>query len=163
MNNEKKQTLSDWAFEFKLRLLGEKYYEDENLYTYEQYKNIVPRDVEVAFAVESSSDTDVYGLVKVENNEIIVSQKFIEEYKEFKKLQLKMELAEKEFKEVLKEKMQELGKTSLIKDGMSIIYKKATTRTSIDTTRLKNELPDIYENYSKTSDVSASITISVEL
>jgi predicted phage-related endonuclease len=108
-------------------------------------------------------NNETYELVKVENNEITIDQKFINDYKEFKKLQLKMELAEKEFKEVLKEKMQELGKTSLIKDGMSIIYKKATTRTSIDTTRLKTELPEIYENYSKTSDVSASISISVEL
>lgn len=108
-------------------------------------------------------NNETYELVKVENNEIIVSSKFMEEYKEFKKLQLKMELAEKELKETLKEKMQELGKTSLIKDGISIIYKKPSTRTSIDTTRLKTELPEIYESYSKTSDVSASITISVEI
>lgn len=102
-------------------------------------------------------------LVTINNNEIIINQNFINEYKEFKKLQLKMELAEKELKEILKEKMQEIGKTSIIKDGISVIYKKGTTRTSIDSTRLKNELPDIYENYSKTSDVSASISISVEL
>jgi len=102
-------------------------------------------------------------LVKIENNEIIINQDFVNEYKEFKKLQLKMDLAEKELKEVLKEKMEELGKTSVIKDGISIIFKKASTRTSIDTTRLKTELPDIYENYSKTSDVSASISISVEI
>jgi|GEM_PF-2192827 len=102
-------------------------------------------------------------LVTINNNEITINQNFINEYKEFKKLQLRMELAEKELKEILKEKMQELGKTSIIKDGISVIYKKATTRTSIDTTRLKNELPEIYESYSKTSDVSASISISVEL
>lgn len=104
-----------------------------------------------------------YELVKVENNEIVINQDFISEFKEFKKIQLRMELAEKELKEALKEKMEELGKTSLIKEGISVIYKKASTRTSIDTTRLKTELPDIYEAYSKTSDVSASISISVEL
>lgn len=108
-------------------------------------------------------NNETYELVKVENNEITIDQKFINDYKEFKKLQLKMELAEKELKEALKEKMQELGKTSLIKDGISIIYKKPSSRTSIDTKRLKTELPEIYESYSKTSDVSASITISVEL
>ena len=59
--------------------------------------------------------------------------------------------------------MQEIGKTSIIKDGIRVLYKEGTTRTSIDSTRLKNELPDIYEKYSKTSDVSASISISVEL
>ena len=102
-------------------------------------------------------------LVTVNNNEITINQNFINEYKEFKKLQLKMDLAEKELKEILKEKMQEIGKTSIIKDGIRVLYKEGTTRTSIDSTRLKNELPDIYENYSKTSDVSASISISVEL
>ena len=102
-------------------------------------------------------------LVTVNNNEITINQNFINEYKEFKKLQLKMDLAEKELKEILKEKMQEIGKTSIIKDGIRVLYKEGTTRTSIDSTRLKNELPDIYEKYSKTSDVSASISISVEL
>ena len=102
-------------------------------------------------------------LVTVNNNEITINQNFINEYKEFKKLQLKMDLAEKELKEILKEKMQETGKTSIIKDGISVIYKKGTTRTSIDTKRLKEELPEIYESYSKTSDASASISISVEL
>lgn len=102
-------------------------------------------------------------LVTINNNEITINQKFINEYKEFKKLQLKMDLAEKELKEILKEKMQEIGKTSIIKDGIRVLYKEGTTRTSIDSTRLKNELPDIYEKYSKTSDVSASISISVEL
>jgi predicted phage-related endonuclease len=102
-------------------------------------------------------------LVTIKNNEITINQNFIKEYKKFKKLQLKMDLAEKELKEILKEKMQEIGKTSIIKDGISVIYKKGTTRTSIDTKRLKEKLPDIYEKYSKTSDVSASISISVEL
>jgi predicted phage-related endonuclease len=101
-------------------------------------------------------------LVLIENNEIVISNEWLNKYKEFKKIQLSMELQEKEFKIALKEKMEELGKTSILLDGFSAVVKKSTTRTTVDSTRLKKELPDIYEEYSKTSDVASSITITVE-
>ena len=97
-----------------------------------------------------------------ENKEITIDKKWIKQYREFKKLQLTMELAEKEFKEQLKEAMESIGKDSLIKDGFSAKIKAGYTTKRFDSTRFKKECPEIYEEYSKDSSVSSSISIEVE-
>lgn len=97
-----------------------------------------------------------------ENNEIAIDKKWIKQYREFKKLQLTMELAEKEFKEQLKEAMESVGKDSLIKDGFSAKIKAGYTTKRFDSARFKKECPDIYEQYTKESNVSSSISIEVE-
>lgn len=97
-----------------------------------------------------------------ENIEITIDKKWIKQYREFKKLQLTMELAEKEFKEQLKEAMESIGKDSLIKDGFSAKIKAGYTTKRFDSARFKKECPDIYEQYTKESSVSSSISIEVE-
>jgi hypothetical protein len=97
-----------------------------------------------------------------ENKEITIDKKWIKQYREFKKLQLTMELAEKEFKEQLKEAMESIGKDSLIKDGFSAKIKAGYTTKKFDSARFKKECPDIYEQYIKESSVSSSISIEVE-
>lgn len=97
-----------------------------------------------------------------ENKEITIDKKWIKQYREFKKLQLTMELAEKEFKEQLKEAMESIGKDSLIKDGFSAKIKAGYTTKRFDSARFKKECPDIYEQYTKESSVPSSISIEVE-
>lgn len=101
-------------------------------------------------------------LVEVKNNEIIINEGFIEDYKNFKKMQLEMELKEKEVKLLLKNAMEMTGKKSIIKEGFSVTYKAPTTRKTVDTKRLKEELPDIYGMFIKESEVTGSVTIKVE-
>lgn len=101
-------------------------------------------------------------LVKVENGEIVVAQEIVNQIVNFKKEMLKMELLEKQLKEEIKEAMEKNNVTSLEFGELKIKYRSASTRTSIDSKRLKEELPDIYEEYSKTSEVASSISISVE-
>ena len=90
-------------------------------------------------------------LVKVlENtNEIAINENFIKEYKEFQKIKLAMELREKEFKEELKEAMEETGRTSILLDGFSVTYRKGGTRQTIDTKSLKEDFPEIVLPYIK--------------
>lgn len=101
-------------------------------------------------------------LVKVEKNEILLDKTFIKEYQQFQRLKLEIELKEKEFKEELKEAMEEVGKTEILLDGFSATYRKGTTKTTIDSKRLKAEMPEIAEKYSKTSEVGSSIIIKCE-
>ena len=101
-------------------------------------------------------------LVKVENGKIVVAQEFTQKYVEFQKKALEMKLMEKEVREELKKAMEESGVLGFEDDFIKVTYKKATTKTIIDSGRLKKELPDVAEEYSKTSNVSSSVAIEVK-
>ena len=100
-------------------------------------------------------------LVKIENNEIVVKPEVIEQFKSFKKIKDEMDLKEKEFKQQLKDQMEQLGIKKFIINGLSAVIKDGTIRTTLDSKRLKEELPDIYEEYSKTTEVASSITLTI--
>ena len=101
-------------------------------------------------------------LVKIENNDIVIDSDFIEKYRNFKKIQLEMDLMEKDFKAKLKEAMEKLGKDKFIVEGFSAKIKAGYTTKRFDSARFKKECPEIYEEYSKDSSVSSSIIIEVE-
>ena len=100
-------------------------------------------------------------IVKVENGQVVVAQEMINKIIEFEKYKKEMEYQEKLLKEGLMEAMKEVGIKKFIVNGLSATIKDGTKRTTIDSKRLKEELPDVYEEYSKTSEVKPSITISV--
>jgi len=100
-------------------------------------------------------------LVIVKDNEIVIDNDFIERYRNFKKLQLEMDLMEKDFKVQLKGAMEETGKDKLILDGFSAKIKAGYTTKRFDSTRFKKECPDIYDAYSKTSEVKPSLVLTV--
>ncbi len=101
-------------------------------------------------------------LVKVENGKIIVAQDFTSEYAKFQSKVLEWDLKLKEVKEALKKAMEENDILNYEDDYIKVIYKKGSVRTTIDSKRLKEELPDIAEEYSKTSNVSSSVAIEVK-
>ena len=101
-------------------------------------------------------------LVKIENNEFVIDNDFIEKYRNFKKLQLEMELMEKDLKAKLKDAMEMLGKDKVILNGFSAKIKAGYTTQRFDSARFKKECPDIYDEYVKESSVSSSITLDVE-
>ena len=69
---------------------------------------------------------------------------------------------EKIMKEKLVKAMEEFGVKSFENDEVKFLYVVPTTRTSLDSTKLKKDHPDIAEAYQKTSNVSASVRISVK-
>lgn len=100
-------------------------------------------------------------LVKIENGEITVAEEIVNKIIEFNKAKKEMEYQEKLLKDGLMEAMNNLGIKKFIINGLSATIKEGSTRTTIDSKRLKEECPDIYEAYSKTSEVKSSITLSV--
>ena len=77
------------------------------------------------------------------------------------------ELAEKKAKiEALKEFLKTQMEANLVKkyetDNILITYVAPTERKSIDTTRLKAEMPEVYEKFVKVSEVKSSIRIKVK-
>ena len=100
-------------------------------------------------------------IVKIENGEITVAQDFISKIIEFNKLKREMEYQEKLLKDGLMEAMQAVGMEHFSINGLSATIRKGSVRTTLDTTRLKAECPDIYEAYSKTSETKPSLVLTV--
>lgn len=74
----------------------------------------------------------------------------------------KIEDQEKAMREQLKEAMEKYGVKSFESDTVKFTYVAPTTRTTIDSKALKKDLPDVAAKYSKTSNVSASVKITVK-
>lgn len=69
---------------------------------------------------------------------------------------------EKELKQKLVEAMEIYGVKSFENDMIKMTYVAPTTRSSIDSARLKKDHPDLAEQYTKTSPVSASVRVSLK-
>lgn len=67
---------------------------------------------------------------------------------------------EKEFKTRLTKLMGEAGIYNISIGGLKISYVKGYTKSSLDSTRLKKEMPEIIDKYSKTTNVSPTIKIT---
>ena len=100
-------------------------------------------------------------LVKIENGEITVAEEIVNKIIEFNKAKKEMEYQEKLLKDGLMEAMNKLGIKKFIINGLSATIKDGSTRTTIDTKRLKEECPEIYGAYSKTSEVKPSLILTV--
>ena len=100
-------------------------------------------------------------LVKVENGKIEVAKETVQKIITLEKVKLELDLLSKELNKELKGKMEELGITKWSTDGLCAVLKQGTTRTTLDSKRLKEELPDIYNEYSKTSNVSSSLRLII--
>ena len=101
-------------------------------------------------------------LIKVKKNDIVLDESFIEEYKNFQKIKLAMELKEKEFKEELREAMEKTGKTEILLNGFSATYRKGSKRQTVDTKSLKNDFPDIVLPYVRETETAPSVIIKCE-
>ena len=69
---------------------------------------------------------------------------------------------EKAMREKLREAMEKYGVKSFETPEIKFTYVAPTIRTSIDSTKLKKDLPDVAAKYSKTSKVSASVKITMK-
>lgn len=73
-----------------------------------------------------------------------------------------LEKAESELKQMLIQKMEETGVKSIDNEYFKITYVAPTTRETIDSARIKKELPEIAEQYLKTSAIKASVRITLK-
>ena len=101
-------------------------------------------------------------LVEYKDGRILVAQDFTKAYAEFQKQALEMEMKVKEVKEKLKNAMEEHGVLSYEDEYIKVSYRKSSVKKTIDSKKLKEELPDIYEEYSKTSNVASSISVEAK-
>lgn len=69
---------------------------------------------------------------------------------------------EKVMKESLREAMERTGIKKFESPDLKFVYVASTTRTSIDSAKLKKKYPEIAEECSKTSEVSASVRVTLK-
>ena len=100
-------------------------------------------------------------IVKIENGEVVVAEEVIDQIIEFNKAKKEMEYQEKLLKDGLMNAMNELGITKFIIKGLSAQIKAGSTRVTIDSKRLKEECPEIYQAYSKETEVKPSIVLTI--
>lgn len=101
-------------------------------------------------------------VVKIEDGQIVVAKDTINKIKQFYSMKKEMEYQEKLLKDGLMEAMKEQGIISFdIDNEFRAIIKDGYSRTTIDSKRLKDEVPEIYEEYSKTTEVKPSIVLSI--
>jgi hypothetical protein len=74
----------------------------------------------------------------------------------------KMDQQEKELKAKLVKAMETFGVKSFENELIRLTYVAPTTRSSIDSARLKKDHPDIAAQYTKTSNVSACVKVAVK-
>ena len=73
-----------------------------------------------------------------------------------------LEAQDKEVRQTLQKLMDEYGIKSFENDILKVTFIDATVRATIDSKRLKEELPAIAEKYTKRSTVKASVRIEVK-
>lgn len=162
---EEKKTLAGWANIQQIRLLDLKYYDDNNLYSYEEYRQIVPRNVEVPMPKPEMPETNVIDInnfiVKKEDNyqlaDIITSElKMIDEEKK--------ELKRKEdaIRETLLKEMEDKGIIKISDENISITYKAPTEKETFRTKDFKKDLPDLYDTYVEFTPVKSSLLIKIK-
>lgn len=98
-------------------------------------------------------------IIKVENNEITVLPKVLQELRAYQEIRIKADMLEKQIKQELKEAMEEHGVKSLKNEVFEATYVAPTVRNSLDQKRLREELPDIAEEFTRQSNVRSSIRV----
>lgn len=106
----------------------------------------------------SSMKKETTDIVSFQSTAMVIMQKIAD--LDLQKKQL--EAQDKMMRQELQEAMDKYGVKKFENDILKITYVEPTTRTSIDSARLKKELPAIAEKYSKISQVKGSVRIEVK-
>ena len=101
-------------------------------------------------------------LVKLENGEYGLVKDAVDTITTIEKEIKKLKEMQDNYKEQLLKAMEENDILKIDIPELTITRKAPTTRESLDSKSLKEELPDIYDTYCKISPVKGSITIKVK-
>lgn len=103
-------------------------------------------------------------LAKIEEGQIVIAEDVIKQINKFQKAKLKMDIMQEELKEQMKGLMEQIGATKFVSNDGTIVVnyfpEKVTKR--LDTTRLKNEKPEIYDEFVKDSTTKAFVKLTVK-
>ena len=101
-------------------------------------------------------------LVKVNEGSLELASDAINKIKEVECKVKELKEIQDEYKAKLLEIMEENNILKFDNEAITITRKAATTRETLDSKLLREELPDVYDSYIKFTDVKGSVTIKVK-
>ena len=101
-------------------------------------------------------------MVKLENGEYGLVSDAINTIVEIEKQIKDLKALQESYKENLLKEMEENNVLKVDTEELSISYVAPSTRETLDSKKLKEDLPDIYDLYVKFTDVKSSLRIKVK-
>ena len=101
-------------------------------------------------------------LIQIKNDEAFLTKETVEKIVDFEKIVADIKKKEEALKTALLEEMREKNVIKLETDELILTYVAPTTRESLDTKAIREELPQIYDTYCKLSTVKESLRIKVK-
>lgn len=101
-------------------------------------------------------------LIKLKDNLAILDVETAGKIADFEKMAKEIKAKEDELKKAILEEMQDKGLIKLETDELVISFVSGTTRETLNTKSLKEELPDIYDTYVDIKSVKPSIRIKLK-
>ena len=103
-------------------------------------------------------------LVRLEDGQMIIADEAVKQIVKFERNALKINMLKENIREQALAKMEELGIDKYVSpDGsLTINYFPERTSKRLDSTKLKKELPDIYEEYLKDSTTKSYVKLTVK-
>lgn len=101
-------------------------------------------------------------IVKLENGEYGLVSDAINTIVEIEKQIKDLKALQDSYKENLLKEMEEKNVLKIDTEELSISYVAPSTRDTLDSKKLKEDLPDIYDLYVKFTDVKSSLRIKVK-
>lgn len=162
---QEKRTLSGWANMQQIRLLDLKYYDDNNLYSYEEYRQIVPRNVGVPMPKPEISETsviDINNLIVKKEDNYQLADTIVSELKLIDEQEKRLKETKEKIREILLKEMEEKNILKLDNENISVTYKAPTEKETFRTAKLKKDLPDLYDTYVEFTPVKSSLLIKIK-
>lgn len=101
-------------------------------------------------------------LITLKDNLAILDVETAGKIADFEKMAKEIKAKEDELKKAILEEMQDKGLIKLETDELVISFVSGTTRETLNTKSLKEELPDIYDTYVDIKPVKPSIRIKLK-
>lgn len=101
-------------------------------------------------------------IIKCENGVAVLDSDLATKLADFERTLVTLKAQEDELKQILFEEMHTKGIIKVDTGELTITYVEQTTRESFDSKKLRDELPDVYDEYIKISTVKPSIRIKLK-
>lgn len=101
-------------------------------------------------------------LIKLENDVAIVDEATCIKIAEYEKMMKDLKEKEEKIKQAILDEMEAKNVVKIENEFLTISYVASTERETLDTKKLREEEPEIYNNYIKFSEVKSSIRIKVK-